>query len=87
MVERSLPAVCAELCELLLLIRYPGGLLNVLGYIELQIFSSGLVSVLSHKFIVDLLLSGQTSHTQIELRAVIDFLLNKTHVSLKYKKM
>lgn len=85
-VERLLPVVCAELCELLLLIRYPGGLLNVLGYIELQIFSCGLISILNHKFVVDLLLSGQTSHTQMELRAVIDFLLNKTHISLKYKK-
>lgn len=86
MVERLLPVVCAELCELLLLIRYPGGLLNVLGYIELQIFSCGLVSILSHKCVVDLLLSGHISHTQMELRAVIDFLLNKTHISLKYKK-
>lgn len=86
MVERLLPLVYAELCELILLIHYPRGLPNVLGYIEQQIFSCGLVSILSHKFIVDLLLSGQTSHTQMELRAVIDFLLNKTHIRLKYKK-
>lgn len=84
--ERLLSVVCAELCELLLLLRYLGGLLNVLGYIKLHIFSCGLVSILSHKFIVDLLLSGQTSHTQMELRAIIDFLLNKTHISLKWKK-
>lgn len=86
MVERLLPVVYAALCESLLLIRYPRGLLNMLGYTEQQIFSCGLVSILSHKFLVDLFLSGQTSHTQMELRAVIDFLLNKTPIRLKYKK-
>lgn len=73
----ALPIVCAELWELLLVIRYPGGLFNVIGYIDLQIFSCGLVSILSHKFIVDVLLSRQNTHTLIELRVRIDFLLNK----------
>lgn len=82
----ALPIVCAELWELLLIIRYPGGLFNVLGYIDLQIFSCGLVSILSHKFTVDVLLSRQTTHTLIELKARIDFLLNKTHFSLKSNK-
>lgn len=82
----ALPIVCAELWELLLVIRYPGGLFNVLGYTDLQIFSCGLVSILSHKFTVDVLLSRQTTHTLIELRARIDFLLNKTHFGLKYNK-
>lgn len=58
----------------------------MLGYIDLQIFSCGLVSTLSHKFRVDVLLSRQTTHTLIELRVRIDFLLNKTHFSLKYNK-
>lgn len=82
----ALPIVCAELWELLLVICYPGGLFNVLGFIDLQIFSCRLVSILSHKFIVDVLLSRQTTHTLIELRVRIDFLLNKTHFGLKYNK-
>lgn len=49
----------------------------MIGYIDLQIFSCGLVSILSHKFIVDVLLSRQNTHTMIELRERIDFLLNK----------
>lgn len=58
----------------------------MLGFIDLQIFSCGLVSILSHKFIVDVLLSRQTTHTLIEFRVRIDFLLNKTHFGLKYNK-
>lgn len=58
----------------------------MLGYIDLQIFSCGLVSILSHKFTDDVLLSRQTTHTLIELKARIDFLLNKTHFSLKSNK-
>lgn len=82
----ALPIVCAELWEWLLVIRYPGEVFNVLRYIDLQIFSCGLVSILSHKFTVDVLLFRQTTCALIELRARIDFLLNKTHFCLKYNK-
>lgn len=60
----------------------------MLGYIDLQIFSCGLISILSHKFAVDVLLSRQTTLTLVELRARIDFffLQNKTHFSLKCNK-
>jgi len=58
----------------------------VLGYIDLQIFSCGLVSILSHKFTADVLLSRQTTYTLVELRARIDFLVNKTHFGLKNNK-
>lgn len=71
-----LTIVCVELWELLMVICYPGGLLNVLGYIDLWIFSCGLISILNHKFIIDALLSArQTCYTLRELRVGINFLL------------
>lgn len=52
------------------MIFYPGRLFNVLGYIDLQIFSYGPISILNYKFIIDVLHSGQTCYT---LRVGIHF--------------
>lgn len=56
-------------------ICYPRGLFNTLGYLDLQIFSSGLIFILNHKFVMDALLSRWTFYALRELRAGINFLL------------
>ena len=56
----ALTPVCVDLRESLLVIRYPGGLLNVFGHRDVQMFSSGLTSVLKNEFTAGALLSGQT---------------------------